>query len=1049
MEIDSRVELPDGHLVNLSPRPQHKPQYRAYRANYTATTLSSPTPPQNTHQVYCSELAECSSPLDNMYQKGKATKLPVPKSLTERSREQRNQTPSPTGIPKPSSTVLSSGGSGGQSGERDRDRYWSRLTDKIEKDSSPLSQRVSYHRTRESDKKRSPQINLYQESTHSVVREEVREEATSRVPQSRTTIATPTTNVRNYYAQNEPDHSIESEKPWQIQERHWSPVDMHGTTPQKSEITYTATESSPRSRPSISPVSDDSSVTDCDWEDRFVVHMPSAKEPNPPSMTSQQIADYQKSIEKVRREGGHMVHPSTRPSPRKDSPDGKPNRMSAGSGQFKAYDGRPMLSPPQFERQSVSVPAPAPASPSAPASHSLEPPGQKNYYSPDEIGKNRISTIWEEQSPTKPKEKRSSATPDGSFLGCKEINGPGTKNPDEILLFASGENSKTLQPRPPALSVKKRQKEEKKKAPRISQESNRTPPKSGESLVQEEWAQHSRNSKQAPCSRSSSATLCQEPICSQSDLPRTDSQGSSKENFYLAPSTSNSSEKLEDTRSDDDVFIITPTITRTMIPTSTPDQKKEKKLKAEKKPYIPKPQGLRRPGGIGQSGTGEAVKAIRAKAQVISTPSGLRPAAAASQGKSIASSLTSSKTTPLSSIPTAKDKGKESITTKEVPVKKPEITLKNLSKAKDKEKDDHAKQTGGSIRGFIRTSGLARSTGLVRSPTDSLATILRHGTESLRNRAESLRKGNGSSISRNGSPVSQPSGPSRDNSESSRSERSFKSAREKATPPPSTKPSPAKNENQSSASKLSSVEKPSPPEKASKTESLPMEKSPPMEKSLPMEKPVDNSPLSAERIARLERLERFKEQARLRRARKSAEVEIAELDGHQVPKRKESLQPNITDVCDDLGELNSQDKDEPFKDAANTQALSMMFEIVFVAVTNMHKGLLQVTDSPYAKFLVTNVLNMVRHCYRVFSLVYHVVSKYQTTGTWPTAKNDQAISRFLMELLQAIIYLFILGFGFMLAGRAASYVVLVGSWIVWFARPFAWAFQCVGRVLVD
>ncbi|KAJ5133325.1 hypothetical protein N7526_004690 [Penicillium atrosanguineum] len=996
MEIDSRVELPDGHLVNLSPRPQHKPQYRAYRANYTATTLSSPTPPQNTHQVYCSELAECSSPLDNMYQKGKATKLPVPKSLTERSREQRNQTPSPTGIPKPSSTVLSSGGSGGQSGERDRDRYWSRLTDKIEKDSSPLSQRVSYHRTRESDKKRSPQINLYQESTHSVVREEVREEATSRVPQSRTTIATPTTNVRNYYAQNEPDHSIESEKPWQIQERHWSPVDMHGTTPQKSEITYTATESSPRSRPSISPVSDDSSVTDCDWEDRFVVHMPSAKEPNPPSMTSQQIADYQKSIEKVRREADTwyilargLVHAKTRPM------ENQTECLPAPVNSKHMTDGR------CYRRRNSNV-------------------------SPYEIGKNRISTIWEEQSPTKPKEKRSSATPDGSFLGCKEINGPGTKNPDEILLFASGENSKTLQPRPPALSVKKRQKEEKKKAPRISQESNRTPPKSGESLVQEEWAQHSRNSKQAPCSRSSSATLCQEPICSQSDLPRTDSQGSSKENFYLAPSTSNSSEKLEDTRSDDDVFIITPTITRTMIPTSTPDQKKEKKLKAEKKPYIPKPQGLRRPGGIGQSGTGEAVKAIRAKAQVISTPSGLRPAAAASQGKSIASSLTSSKTTPLSSIPTAKDKGKESITTKEVPVKKPEITLKNLSKAKDKEKDDHAKQTGGSIRGFIRTSGLARSTGLVRSPTDSLATILRHGTESLRNRAESLRKGNGSSISRNGSPVSQPSGPSRDNSESSRSERSFKSAREKATPPPSTKPSPAKNENQSSASKLSSVEKPSPPEKASKTESLPMEKSPPMEKSLPMEKP-----------------------ARLRRARKSAEVEIAELDGHQVPKRKESLQPNITDVCDDLGELNSQDKDEPFKDAANTQALSMMFEIVFVAVTNMHKGLLQVTDSPYAKFLVTNVLNMVRHCYRVFSLVYHVVSKYQTTGTWPTAKNDQAISRFLMELLQAIIYLFILGFGFMLAGRAASYVVLVGSWIVWFARPFAWAFQCVGRVLVD
>ncbi|KAJ6108622.1 hypothetical protein N7523_009945 [Penicillium sp. IBT 18751x] len=1031
MESGNRVELPDGHLVNLSPRPQHKPQYKAYRVDYSATTLPNTTPPRNNHQLYCSELAECSSPLGNMCPKAKATKLPVPKSLAERSREQRNQTPSPTGIPKPSPAAFSSGDSGGQSGERDRDRYWSKLSDKIGKDSAPLIQRVSYHRTRESDIKKSLQSNFYQDSKHVAVREE----ATSRVVPPRTAIPAPPTNGRNYYAHIEHDQSAESEKPWMIQEGHWSPVDRHDTSPRKSEIAYTTTESSPHSRPSVSPISDDSSITDCDWEDRFVVHMPSAKEPNPPMMTTQQIADYQRSIEKVRREGGQMLHPSTRPSPRKDSPDGKPSRISGGSDHIKAYDGRSLQSPPQVDRQFVSAPAPTPAS--APASHLLESLRQ-NYYSPDEIGKNRISTIWEEQSPTKSKGKRASATADGSFLGCKEINGPGTKNPDEILLFASGESSNTLQPRPPALNVKKRLKVEKKKSSPKSQESSHAPSKSGESLVQDCWAPLSWNSKQAPCSRSSSATLCQEPICPQSDLPRTKSQGSSKENFYLAPSTSNSSEKVGDTRSEDDVFMVTPTITRNLITTSALEKKKEKKPKAEKKASIPKPQGLRRPGGIGISGTGEAVKAVRAKAQVISTPSGLRPAKATSQVKSIASSLNSSKTTPVSSIPTAKDRAKESITTKEVPVKKPEITLKSLPKPKDNEKDDHVKPAGGSIRGFIRTSGLARSTGLVRSPTDSLATILRHGTESLRNRAESLRKGNGPSISRNGSPVSQPSGPSRDNSESSRSERSFKSAREKATPPPSTKSSPAKSENQSAAPKLASIEKPTSPEKTMKSE-----------KPLPAEKPVENSPLSAEKIARLERLERFKEQARLRRARKSAEVEIAELDGHQVPKRKESLQPNITDVCDDLGDLDSPDRDDLYKDTANTQALSMMFEIVFVAITKMHKGLLQVTDSPYAKILVTNVLNMVRHCYRVFSLVYRVVLKYQTTGTWPKAKSDQAISRFLIELLQAVVYLFILGFGFVVAGRAATYVVLVGSWIVWFARPFAWAFQFVGRILVN
>lgn len=180
-------------------------------------------------------------------------------------------------------------------------------------------------------------------------------------------------------------------------------------------------------------------------------------------------------------------------------------------------------------------------------------------------------------------------------------------------------------------------------------------------------------------------------------------------------------------------------------------------------------------------------------------------------------------------------------------------------------------------------------------------------------------------------------------------------------------------------------------------------------------------------------------------------VEIAELDGQQVSNNsKDYLQPNITDVCDDLGDLDSHDKEEIApKDGVNAVALSMIFEIVFVAVTHLHKFVLHTTDSPYTKFMISNVLNMTRHCYRVFSRVYRAIARYQATGTWPKAKSDQAISRFLVEFLQAIVYMFILGFGVMVVGRTASYVFLVGSWILWFARPFAWAFQFVGRALVN
>lgn len=181
------------------------------------------------------------------------------------------------------------------------------------------------------------------------------------------------------------------------------------------------------------------------------------------------------------------------------------------------------------------------------------------------------------------------------------------------------------------------------------------------------------------------------------------------------------------------------------------------------------------------------------------------------------------------------------------------------------------------------------------------------------------------------------------------------------------------------------------------------------------------------------------------------EKEIAELDGHQVTgsKTKRYLHPNITDVCDDLREgLHPGNKNESIKEGANALALSMVFEIIVMAITQMHKAVHNGTDSQYAKVLINNVYNMARHCYRVFTRVYRVISDYQATGKWPRAKNDKAISGFLMELLQAVLYLFVLGFGALVVGRAASYVLLVGSWMLWFAKPFAWAVQGIGRALV-
>ncbi|KAK5806193.1 hypothetical protein VI817_000451 [Penicillium citrinum] len=1073
MEIESRVELPDGHLVNLSPRPHHHGQYQAYRADY-ATELSANSPSRYVPSDGRRELTPPRGTEDAMFHKTKNIKLPLPKFVAGKGSEQRNQTPSPTAIPKPSSATISGGSAGTptQSEDRSREHTWRKLRDRFEKDVSPLSQRNSFVRSRNSDQNGSPEKSNTRKPNQA---QSAKRGARSAIPSPHNRI--PKHNSRNNLTVNASSKCRDA--------------DHRSNRPGRSN---TNLESSP---PSVSPISADESVAD--WEDRFVVHMPSAKDPNPPTMTTQEISNFQKDLERRKRErrrGRGRVSDISAVSSRDASMERENNSQPTQRSQpgqrtetFKTYKGRPSQSEPASDRQQATT------------SHSQSPQSQadqNNYYSPEEIGKNRISTIWEESSPSKPKDKRLSQN-DGSFLGCKEINGPGVKNPDEILLFSSGQDSEGLHPRPLAIGGKKKPKEGTSTAAPQAQQKREVK----DAVLHEERTETSPNTNHAQCSKLSSKSLCQDLNSSDHEMPRSDSQGSSKENTFPRPSFETAKEQLED-RGDDDVFIITPTVTRTMIPSS------------DKKPLSIKTQGLRRPGGIGQTGTGEAVKAVRAKAQVVSTPSGLRPAGGASQTKSTAPSTASSKKAAPSSIPKPHDspaskqasqpkdtqtrdtpgrdtpskgtpskgpvsngtpsKGTTDTETpsKDTPSKETPIkdTLSKDSPSKDKSDQDKANNQTSSIRGFIRTSGLSRTGGIVRSPTDSLATILRNGTESLRNRAESFRNANGSLYfsSRKGSPVSLTSAPSRDNSESSRSERSFRSALSsvKDTPPPSTKPSPVKK--QSPAPKRVSIEM-APPrvitppreKRIPRYNTPPTHKTPPKEKASPEEASSgsEEQRLAAEKQARAERLEKFKEEARLRRATKLAaeaelekpkdktgeEKEIAELDGHQVTGSSK-LHPNITDVCDDLREGLHSERDDSFKEGANSLALSMVFEIIVMAITQMHKAVHQGTDSQYAKVLINNVFNMAQHCYRVFTRVYRVISDYQATGKWPKAKNDKVISNFLIELLQAVLYLFVLGFGALVVGRAASYVLLVGSWMLWFAKPFAWTVQGIGRALV-
>ena len=1077
----TRVELPDGHLVNLSPRPTRQSPYKAYRADYktSPTELSAITPPR-----YAARSTEHVTPRNasgGSYQKPKNTKLPVPKSLADTQSNESRQTPSPTGLPKPTTPNHSGqraqpGSSGGH-----RDQYLRKLRDKFEKD-SPLSERST--QSKDSDTEQSPNARMSYHRSRPQTGNAAKQTtyrgtiARSGIPSPSTANSSPAQGLRNNVVKSQP---VDSKNKWKKQGDQWVNMDVPDNSPQKSEKTETTANSSPRSQDSISPVSaEDSSITDCDWEDRFVVNMPSAKDPNPPTMTAQQIAEYQKSIEQVHQSGGRMAHPDSLPS-RNASPESKSSLRGLREQtpqEFKAYDGtyegqqmprssrddsrqsspqqqnqqQPKLqqqSQPRLEPQPQTLTATGPQRPAA-----------NHYYSPDEIGHTRISTIWEE-SPTKMKEKRHPQNADGSFLGCREISGE--KNPDEILMFTSPDDA-SLHPRPLALASKNIHRELKglkkgtaRKTAQIVEETT---------VLQEERPQISRSSKPAPCLKSS--TLCRDQSCppNPSAIPRTGSQDSGKENSHPPSSPQERSGSIDSVHGDeDDVFIITPTITRTMLP--TPD----------KKQYVPKPQGLRRAGGVSQAVTAEATKAIRAKAQMISTPSGLRPGGSNSKLKPTGSSLATSQTFPSSTLSsTGNEQG---------PVDR------GQDRTQEPNSDKAAGTASSTIRGFIRTSGLARSSGLVRSPTDSLAAILRNGTESLRNRAESLRNGSGS-LQRTNRKVtggSQSTIPTRDNSESSRSERSFHSLqsfqsaketpiasegvpesppksivvedepREQKSPPrkwtASSKPVAKKvtlSEDPSSKAQLdkppTSTRRISALAKPSKAEKPPNASNPSVaeKSSATKTKKADTAPKKESPPKKDDKEQRSKTLPRLHTSGKV--TEIAELDSLQVASPKESLQSNITNVHADLGDMHTQDTDDSSSNLLNPLALSLVFNILVVAITQVNRILRMGTDSYYTKFVVDNTLSMTGHCYYVFSCIYTAICDYQATGSWPKARNDKAISRFMVELLQAVVYLFILGFAAMLIGRFAGYVVLVSSWIVWFARPFAWVFQCVGRALI-
>lgn len=656
----------------------------------------------------------------------------------------------------------------------------------------------------------------------------------------------------------------------------------------------TATDSSAQSYPSVSPVSQPgSSITD--WEDRFVVNMPTAKDPSPPGLPEHQIRKFQQSIESVHEAGGGMLDPDTLPSPRTTSPENNANNRQREQ-KVGTLDGQESLR--------------------APSESEEQPPGSSNrggYYCPEEVGKQRFSTIWEDAS-GKPERVPPRLNPDGSFLGCKEINGPHDKNPDEILLFS------TTEERPRVVDVP---------APRFRtpREGKHAAARHGmtaleETNVQEEWKSISQNLKHAQCWKPSPNTRCRDTKCQPPCLPRPQGKVNLPQHTNAAKDD-NHGPKKHNTKPDD-VLIITPTITRSMV------------TMADMRAHAPRQAGAQ---GPASRTAGEIIPGARAKPPMSSSPSGLRRATQNSWDISNASSAAFSKPDYPRNGRFAKNRPDRGVPGAEGP---------------------------NTLSGYIRIPALVKS---FRSSTENLA-------------------------------------------------QSMSIAKPLQSPTSSTASSDKEN------APLRSV-----------SDTIQLSKSPTNGVSSSIDTTVS--------------------QRDLRDVLPSSRImEVAELDGHQVEKSRDAvpLQPKpTTDLPSKISKTTTTTTNN-HQAAATSVTMGLLVDILALSAAEVQTLYNRImanrhSKTTLAKIGANSMLYMVAHCLRIIKDLLTAVSIWNTTGRWPRpSKKDLAGS--VTEIVQAVAYTLVLAFIMVIVGRTAGYIVLIGSWVVWFARPFAWVIGAMGRALL-
>ncbi|KAL3466331.1 hypothetical protein BJX64DRAFT_12691 [Aspergillus heterothallicus] len=898
------IRLANGHLLNLHPRPRLPkstlPNSDPIDSREGAVEIGTRSESNNSD-------AETDSPSSS----SKPTRLPILKVFVDKEHLQRDNVPE---SPKQKDRELRGLQSRIPRGPRDSESpkssdqerdYWRKVRDKLDRD-SPSSRDKEKQKTNHRDTYRKI-ISLASSPRQEIAKHKWKYSGSPSIEKLGTPDASPAAQTNKSSAGNRDDSEKGSTNEQnrftsgngRTKSNHSASSNGSGTSSSLGSRTDNTTDSSFKSNSSVSPISGPTTSMK-EWEDRFVVHMPSAREPNPPTMNVHQIAEYQRSIDRVQKEGEAMLDPDTLPSPRATTPEGKPRspgQIGKRVGALDGQDSRPAPINPEDESGLTYLPS------------------HRRYYCPDEVGKQRFSTIWEESS-MGPKPTPSRANPDGSFLGCKEINGPGVRNPDEILYFSTPE-------RPKVVSIPCRLSRLRRESTLPSTRQSKVV--AGEtSLIQEEWEPISQNLKHAQCSRPSPKLLCREAECRQLKTkkfgsPQEKAGRDSIERSAMASENRNSGLRP------DDVFIITPTITRTMVTMTD--------LRGHVHTNQANPQPSSRTAG-------EIITDVRTKlpinVKVGASPSGLRRVSQNSWEKSNTPSSIPAKAPPATSLP-ARPPGEPKVPTENsIVVEKRRV-----------------------IRGFTRTPGIPRSS-----------------------------------------------------TESRIDPKADKSSDSVASSP------------------------------ASRVSSLPSRKTTPASPITTHTSPPSRTMCFLSNTNKAPQSRKTSMQAKI--------VDVAELDGQQVDDHHESESGPKTS-CPNQDRQHENEIQPHLKDVIGSETFHMIVDMVFLFIAQVQGFCQQIKANRGSKVVLLKlflhgILGMLEHCLHILRKGLAILSHYNTTGSWPMA-DDKDLAWSLTEFGQALVYLVVLVFVAMIIARAVGFVILVGAWAIWVARPFALAFRAVSRVL--